>query len=186
MNTPQQSAIISRFASGASFAVRARAGTGKTTTLVEAFQRAPEGSLALAFNNRVEDAEFQAQGGRLLRMIAQDGVAGLGGFREAVLAEEVFDYCQALLGVLVGLGAQRLVIGIGEDEVLMIGLLLQHLAQLGFLLIGADHQQMLTGDLILGVVIEPQFEGDDGFGMVAGLGHAVGLRHHGRAAGGFR
>jgi superfamily I DNA/RNA helicase len=55
VNTPQQTAIISRFAAGASFAVRARAGTGKTTTLVEAFQRAPEGSLALAFNKRIAE-----------------------------------------------------------------------------------------------------------------------------------
>lgn len=53
--TPQQQAIVSRFASGDSFAVRARAGTGKTTTLVEAFQRAPEGSLALAFNKRIAE-----------------------------------------------------------------------------------------------------------------------------------
>lgn len=53
--TPQQSTIISRFASGASFAVRARAGTGKTTTLVEAFQHAPEGALALAFNKRIAE-----------------------------------------------------------------------------------------------------------------------------------
>jgi DNA helicase-2/ATP-dependent DNA helicase PcrA len=50
--TPQQTAIISAYASGASFAVRARAGTGKTSTLEAAFRTNPAPALYVVFNRR--------------------------------------------------------------------------------------------------------------------------------------
>ena len=55
MWTDQQSAIISAFRRGESFAVRAVAGSGKTSTLVEAFQAAPASSLSIAFNKKIAD-----------------------------------------------------------------------------------------------------------------------------------
>ena len=55
MWTDQQSAIISAFRQGESFAVRAVAGSGKTTTLVEAFQAAPASALSIAFNKKIAD-----------------------------------------------------------------------------------------------------------------------------------
>ncbi len=53
----QQSAIFSWFATGrGNLVVRARAGTGKTTTIIEAVGRAPERNVLLAaFNKRIAD-----------------------------------------------------------------------------------------------------------------------------------
>jgi DNA helicase-2/ATP-dependent DNA helicase PcrA len=55
--SPQQQAIFSWFKSGAgNLVVRARAGTGKTTTILEAINYAPERQILLcAFNKRIAD-----------------------------------------------------------------------------------------------------------------------------------
>jgi superfamily I DNA/RNA helicase len=50
--TPQQLAVVEKFKKQDSLAIRAVAGSGKTTTLVMAFQFAPEDSLCVAFNKR--------------------------------------------------------------------------------------------------------------------------------------
>ena len=50
--TEQQAAVCAAFRNGESMAVRAVAGSGKTATLVAAYQDAPQGALALAFNRR--------------------------------------------------------------------------------------------------------------------------------------
>ena len=50
--TPQQLEIVEKFKTGNSLAVRAVAGSGKTTTLVMAFQFAPQDSLCVAFNKK--------------------------------------------------------------------------------------------------------------------------------------
>ena len=55
--SPQQDAIFSWFAAGdGNLVVRARAGTGKTTTVIEGISRAPEASILLAaFNKRIAE-----------------------------------------------------------------------------------------------------------------------------------
>lgn len=50
--TEQQAAVCTAFRNGESMAVRAVAGSGKTATLVAAYQDAPQGALALAFNRK--------------------------------------------------------------------------------------------------------------------------------------
>jgi len=55
--SPQQEAIFGRFAepNGENFAARARAGTGKTTVIIEGVKRAPDQSIMLcAFNKSIE------------------------------------------------------------------------------------------------------------------------------------
>jgi superfamily I DNA/RNA helicase len=58
--TPQQALVIETYRKGLSQAVSARAGSGKTSTLVEALQASPPGTLAVAFNKRTAD-ELQAR-----------------------------------------------------------------------------------------------------------------------------
>lgn len=55
--SPQQDAVFSWFSSGSgNLVVRARAGTGKTTTVIEGISRAPEPSILLAaFNKRIAE-----------------------------------------------------------------------------------------------------------------------------------
>jgi DNA helicase-2/ATP-dependent DNA helicase PcrA len=56
--SPQQDAIFDWFAAGGDdhLVVRARAGTGKTTTIIKAIDRAPEGRILLsAFNKRIQE-----------------------------------------------------------------------------------------------------------------------------------
>lgn len=55
--SPQQGAVFAWFAGGTgNLVVRARAGTGKTTTILEGVERAPESSILLcAFNRRIAD-----------------------------------------------------------------------------------------------------------------------------------
>lgn len=50
--TPQQETIIREFKNQSPMAIRAVAGSGKTTTLVMAFQHAPKDSLCVAFNKK--------------------------------------------------------------------------------------------------------------------------------------
>jgi superfamily I DNA/RNA helicase len=55
--SPQQDAIFDWFAAGAGhLVIRARAGTGKTTTIIEGIDRAPESKILLcAFNKRIQE-----------------------------------------------------------------------------------------------------------------------------------
>lgn len=63
--SPQQSAIFDWFRSGAgNLIVRARAGTGKTTTILEGVQRAPERKILLAAFNKSIATELQAKLGQ--------------------------------------------------------------------------------------------------------------------------